>query len=259
MWTLLCSAVSSFLETLLHLLLVLPHALLVLLQPLWFLPHSLVLWPLFLRVLASVSLNIYSVHSPWPKAPHKVILPKWPPLVSTFLLSTCLINAFTISIWMLLMTSLHRSQIDSSSHLQVGTKIPNPSKSYWVPFHPHYHSLNAGPHYSEPKVPPNFLICLHFYSFRVKHGEEHQTVEPRSPPQTLAWTSPKAGMCAEAEELFSQGTGMWRYCRGVRWQRRTKDLPILCGTPYVPGLQWPQKEKCCFDISTVYILRSFLS
>lgn len=143
---------------------------------LWFLPQSLVLWPLFLRVLASVLLNIHSAHAPWPKVPQKVILPKSPPLVSTFLLSTCLICTFNLSVGMLLITSLHRSQTDSSSHLQVGTGIPNPNTSYWAPFHPCYHSLNTSPHYSEPKVPPNFLIRLHFYSFRLKRGEEHHRV-----------------------------------------------------------------------------------
>lgn len=168
LWHELCCAQQSChllpRNSVLHLALGLSPALLILLHPLWFLPQSLVLWPLFLRVLPSVFLNIYSVHSPWPTVPHKVILPKSPSFVSTSFLSTCLIYAFNISVWMLVITSPHRSQIDSSSHLQVSTRIPNPNKSYWAPFHPCYHSLNTGPHCSEPKVPPNFLICLQFQS-----------------------------------------------------------------------------------------------
>lgn len=64
----------------------------------------------------------------------------------------------------------------SSSSSQISTRIPHPSKSYSPPFPPHDHGLKAGPGYSELKVPPNFLICLHFHTFRVKYGEEHHRV-----------------------------------------------------------------------------------
>lgn len=106
----------------------------------------------------------------------RVIIPRSSSsLVSAFLLSTCLTYALSITIQMLLVTSLNRSKnLFPHRHLQISSRIPHPSKSYWPPSPAWYHGLKAGPQYPEPNLPPNFLICLPFLTVRVKCRGEHR-------------------------------------------------------------------------------------